>query len=265
MEKRKNSFYKACSIICYIQAAIALSLIFVPFIFVLTSTALTVGLSSEVQTATVDNTEYAAEAYASMGFATIVLMLILLTACIACVAVTFVLASKFKKMTYMTNEEAYKNWKSALAWVIISYFFSGYLVGGLATGGLCSIHRSQKNQYMKNSDENVVAKVQSLDEPRVEVESDQYSSENLEKVIEQLEKLNKLKEINAISEEEYEKLRDQILGKETQKEEEKVEEVIEEPDITKEYLERLEKLRESNAVSEEEYENLKTKILENKK
>lgn len=113
---------------------------------------------------------------------------------------------KLIKMSKQTDEQASKTFRSAIIWTVMSFLFAGYLPGGLALGGLLSVHKKQKNRFSFG----YVTPEQQVEEEKQE---SKYSEEDLEKMMARLEKLEALKERNAITEEEYNSLRDQIIGK----------------------------------------------------
>ena len=168
------------------------------------------------------------------------------------VAVMYIDGAFLLKYSNLTNEEAAASWGKCLAWVIVSYFFGGLLIGGLATGGLCSVHAKQKEAYL-NGEGGLVEK---------EEKDDPLSPDNLENLRIKLSKIKELKESGAITEEEFTSLRNKIMHKEEPKVEEKVvDKETEKINKMTERLNKLNELKDSGAITEAEYANLKEKVL----
>ncbi len=207
------------------------------------------------------------EEYALTGYY-VAQNLLIVYAVISCIGATvmYVEGAYFKKYSSLTNSEAEQYYGRCLGWVITSYFFGGLLVGGLATAGLCvtqNKQRRQTNVAWATSD----GKVVDIQQTTIKQEEDKYSPENLEKMKLRLQKLKTLKESGAISEEEYNALREKVLGK--TKEQPKPEIVDDNPNelnIGKlermtQRLGKIKELKEAGALTEEEYNKLRDKII----
>lgn len=174
----------------------------------------------------------------------------------------------FVKYSRQTNFEAEQNYGKCLAWVIVSYFFGGLIVGGLATAGLLVVQNKQCQELAngavwKTSD----GKQVNITTTPFIVEEDRYTPENIEKMKIRLQKLKDLKDTGAITDEEFTVLRNKVMGKEAEKKEAVV--VDDNPnelnavklDKMSQRLAKIKELKEAGALSDEEYNKLRDKII----
>lgn len=174
----------------------------------------------------------------------------------------------FVKYSRQTNFEAEQNYGKCLAWVIVSYFFGGLIVGGLATAGLLVVQNKQRQELAngavwKTSD----GKQVNITTIPFIVEEDRYTPENIEKMRIRLQKLKDLKDTGAITDEEFTVLRNKVMGKEAEKKEAAV--VDDNPnelnavklDKMSQRLAKIKELKEAGALSDEEYNKLRDKII----
>lgn len=174
----------------------------------------------------------------------------------------------FVKYSRQTNFEAEQNYGKCLAWVIVSYFFGGLIVGGLATAGLLVVQNKQRQELAngavwKTSD----GKQVNITTTPFIVEEDRYTPENIEKMKIRLQKLKDLKDTGAITDEEFTVLRNKVMGKEVEKKEAAV--VDDNPnelnagklDKMGQRLAKIKELKEAGALSDEEYNKLRDKII----
>lgn len=174
----------------------------------------------------------------------------------------------FVKYSRQTNFEAEQNYGKCLAWVIVSYFFGGLIVGGLATAGLLVVQNKQRQELAngavwKTSD----GKQVNITTTPFIVEEDRYTPENIEKMKIRLQKLKDLKDTGAITDEEFTVLRNKVMGKEAEKKEAAV--VDDNPnelnavklDKMSQRLAKIKELKEAGALSDEEYNKLRDKII----
>ena len=209
MEKTKNGWYKAVSIILFVFA----SLFVVGIIAILA-----VGLSDPEALAKAINEANAStggdyEVYTAESVKTLIWGIAFMF--VPSAVIMFCEAVVFDKNIYMTDQEAAERFKSSVVWTVVSFFFGGTIVGVLALVGLLSIHERQKERYqtmavvpetVANDQEQTPAKAADS-QPKQEAKPEAGS----DKVKKRLEKLESLKASGAISDEEYKQLKDKIL------------------------------------------------------
>ncbi|MBQ7466436.1 MAG: SHOCT domain-containing protein [Clostridia bacterium] len=216
MEKTKNGWYKAVSIIEYIFASIFVCL---------TALVLYVGLAdavklaealNEAQITGVDGVVIIFTAETAKSFTVAFSLMMLPT-----IIVMFVEAVMFGKYSNMTDQEAAERYKAATIWTIVAFFFGGTLIGVLALVGLLKIHSRQKERYLASAISQGVKIGEVMDETlEAQVKSETNANDQSSKVAkddaktaERLAKLEALKSSGAITDEEYTSLKDKILKK----------------------------------------------------
>lgn len=271
MEKTVNNYYKAVSILCYIFASI----------LVVTCVLGLIGLSSSNELFTQMYNEYIAEGLDPAMAQALVeqvknTVYALFIVGIISAGFTYAEGAIFGKLTIMDDKKAYEKYSFALAWIIVSFFFCGLLIAGLALAGLLAVQKKQKERYLAGEPNlanvaNVASGVQGAQTAPVapvapaKKEETNYSLENMEKVRERLVKLQEIKELGALTDEEFNKIRSEIMKSfaPAKKEEPVAEEapVVNPVDEKKaKRLAKLDELKACGAVSEEEYMALKEKI-----
>lgn len=268
MEKTVNNYYKAVSILCYIFASI----------LVVTCVLGLIGLSSSNELFVQMYNEYIAEGLDSAMAQALVeqvknTVYALFIVGIISAGFTYAEGAIFGKLTIMDDKKAYEKYSFALAWIIVSFFFCGLLIAGLALAGLLAVQKKQKERYLAGEPNlaNVASGVQGAQTAPVapvapvKKEETNYSLENMEKVRERLVKLQEIKELGALTDEEFNKIRSEIMKSfaPAKKEEPVAEEapVVNPVDEKKaKRLAKLDELKACGAVSEEEYATLKEKI-----
>jgi len=260
MEKTTNSYYKAVSILCYIFGGLSIAggILFIVW-GSLSFNSNSLLFQDIYNDALVD---YAGDVQTALEFTRAVIRMIIVMGAliVASSPVMFVEGVVFGKLVELTDKEADEKYSKALAWSIVSFFFGGLLIGGLAIGGLMSTQNFQRVRYLATKDMPVIVEPeQNANKP--------ISLEKIDRVNERLHKLDELKKSGALTEEEYTRLRAEIVGTlipKEKNEEEKVAVAQEEKESAEEKInkrvEKLEKLKESGAISEEEFEVLKSKI-----
>lgn len=261
MEKTTNNYYKAVSILCYIFGAIAI----ISGIWIIVASAIPSSLLYQ---------EIFSESLADFGgdveltveyTKTVLRVLIVMGVFIALSSsVLFVEGVVFGKLVNLSNKEADEQYNKALTWSIISFFFGGILIGGLALGGLLGTQNQQRIKYYNEKEMPVVTEVSQ------EKSKQSISLDKIDRANERLHKLEELKKANAISEEEYNAIRDQIVKtlipeEKTDKVEEQTEIKVDKQEKINSRIEKLEKLKASGAISEDEFEVLKSKVQEENK
>lgn len=265
MEKTVNNYYKAVSILCYIFASI----------LVVTCVLGLIGLSSSNELFSQMYNEYIAEGLEPAMAQALVeqvknTVYALFIVGIISAGFTYAEGAIFGKLTIMDDKKAYEKYSFALAWIIVSFFFCGLLIAGLALAGLLAVQKKQKERYLAGEPNlaNVASGVQGAPTAPVapaKKEETNYSLENMEKVRERLVKLQEIKELGALTDEEFNKIRSEIMKSfaPAKKEEPVAEEapVVNPVDEKKaKRLAKLDELKACGAVSEEEYMALKEKI-----
>lgn len=209
MEKTKNGWYQAVSILLYIGAG----LFTIGVILMLIG-----GLARGEQVAEVLNQAkmtdengnvlvFTAEYVKNVVLSTSMFML-------PSIVIMFIEAVMFGKYVYMNGQEAVATYKSAVTWTVVSFFFGGTLIGILALVGLLKIHAVQKERYLAGvagaANQNVQGQEESAEATAMEkVET----ADDIDKMQERLKRLENLKAAGAITEEEYKTLRDKIINK----------------------------------------------------
>jgi len=123
------------------------------------------------------------------------------------VAFLFVAYAKLKKYAQMTNEEAKAYSGRIIAWIVVMFLFSGILSGGLMLAGYLTVTQKQIESLntLPNA-ENKETNNSGIANENKEVVQD------LDTMIERLEKLNRIKEMGGLTDEEYEELRKKIVN-----------------------------------------------------
>ena len=214
MEKTVNNYYKAVSILCYIFASI----------LVVTCVLGLIGLSSSNELFTQMYNEYIAEGLDPAMAQALVeqvknTVYALFIVGIISAGFTYAEGAIFGKLTIMDDKKAYEKYSFALAWIIVSFFFCGLLIAGLALAGLLAVQKKQKERYLAGEPNlaNVASGVQGAQTAPVapvapaKKEETNYSLENMEKVRERLVKLQEIKELGALTDEEFNKIRSEIM------------------------------------------------------
>ena len=201
MERTYNGFYKAVYIICLI-VAICASIAFVAGLIILIN-----GINDPI-TINVMN-EYGEMVEEVLAPETIASYLLSLELTLAgyCV-LNYCAYAGFKKYTYMPEEEVQSYRNRIVTWIVVFFLVDGLIVAILSLIGLL---RKKKGENLEEKK----ALETSVTEPQNNPvqESKPAGDAGLDKMIERLEKLNRLKEMGAISDAEYEKLRQTIVSK----------------------------------------------------
>lgn len=201
MEKAYNGFYKAVYIICLI-VAICASIAFVAGLIILIN-----GINDPI-TINVMN-EYGEMVEEVLAPETVASYLLSFELTLAgyCV-LNYCAYAGFKKYAYMPEEEVQLYRNKIVTWIVVFFLVDGLIVAILSLIGLLRKKKSE-NVEEKESPETSVTEPQNNPVQEAKPAGDA----GLDKMIERLEKLNKLKEMGAISDAEYEKLRQTIVSK----------------------------------------------------
>ena len=232
MEKTKNKFYHAASIVAYVISAISAFYLLVTVVGLAVS-GMALNSYMEMLMPYYGGLEESGEVSiaTSMAIAEFMMALSYFFALfsVVCVVMGFIVASKLRRMVYMTTEEASRFWGNSIVWIVLSFIFSGAIVGGLAVAGRCTTHRKLKNGKVETvqaevkesgeattQEEPVITTIDSAETENTSVESenveDKFSDENLAKMQSRLERLDALKNEGVLSDEEYNSLRSKIIN-----------------------------------------------------
>lgn len=247
MEKKVNNFYKAVAVLCFILASLCFLGAILGFIGIGPAFE---ELRPELFNEAITELGYSVEAANEYVNSIEAIVYVIFALCIVNGAIMIAEGVIFSKYSCMDDKTASEKYGKALAWSIVSFFFGGILIGGLALAGLLSVQKKQKEDFEKAC---------SSPAPQTEEKKQEtgISLEEIAKAEERLAKLKKLKDSQAISDEEYEKLRADIMKKVVPEKKESQPSVDE---IEKARLEKLDKLLESGAITEEEYAVLKSSL-----
>ena len=193
-----------------------------------------------------------------------------------CAGMTYAEGGIFVKLSKMDDKTAYEKYNFALAWVVVSFLFCGILIAGLALAGLLTVQKKQKESYLvgnvnemnvqpqaQTNSVNIASGVSAQTKATPAKNETDYSLENMEKVRERLVKLQEIKDLGAINDEEYATIRAEIMQSITPKPAKKEEPAPVLDPVAEKRAKRLAKLDELKAVgaiSDEEYEKLKAKV-----
>ena len=247
MQKVKNGYYVATSILYFINGALSIlgGLLFAGLgLIVKNNTA------SFIESYLEDG--YVLEEAQAMASVTPTVFIIMGVIVALSSIYMFIAGAKYHKYSYLTNEEATKYFNKCVAWCVVSFVFGSMLLGVLSCIGLCTIQQKQKNGEIGVDANYENTQTQPAQQ---NAQNDQtITVQSLDVLKERLERLEALKNANAITEEEYTSLRNQIMDagapKSTPNEE-----------IAKnERLERLQALKDTGALSQEEFDILKNQI-----
>ena len=267
MEKTKNKFYVASAILEFVFASI-IALYSLLLIIGLANGSIMGSLAMDMVEEYGEDALSIPEVVQELELMYSVLITFAVTSVIS-IPVMYVTGAFFIKYSNLTDHEADEKWGKCLAWTIVSYFFGGLLVGGLATAGLCSVQAKQRERVIGVAANWTTSTGKTVDINTgniVDKQEDALAPENLDKIRVRLEKLKELKDSGAISNEEFESLRAKTMaGLVPKKEETKVNPEEERINKMTERLNKLRALKDSGAISEEEYNNLRAKVIEESK
>lgn len=223
MEKTKNGYYTAVSILCFVIGGFSIISAILGLIGVMGSEQIFFEIYNEYLAELGDATlaqEYT-DLVKTLTYAIFVISLI-------GAIPTIIEGIVFNKLKEIDDKTAYEKYGYAMGWSIAGFFFGGILIGGLALAGLLSVQKGQKDRY-KNSTETKNAFSQqsnngdtftqenSTNGQSEKTAETQITLEELDKIQSRLTKLQELKTSGALSDEEYENLRAQIVSKINQK------------------------------------------------
>jgi len=217
MEKKNNSMFKAVSVISLILAIInsvwtvatlvvalvdfeAYTMDFVEASSLVGSTYVSVEVTEAMmEEATIFATSYLIASTISMGITQ---------------AVLYVAFEKFKTYQSLTDEEASVYSGKLVAWIVVLFLFAGLLLGILAWIGYNNVTKQQIESYKMqkymamNPNNEQHSSPEANDAPET-----RNTAQDLDLMMARLEKLQRIKEMGGLTDEEYEKLRKDIVNK----------------------------------------------------
>ena len=195
MEKKNNGFFKAVSIISLTIAIIySIALVLFVIAFAMDFQGLVESFSIIVLE---DGTSIVAEGNAIVKAALTIAFVCLYFG--AFIAFYFVAFAKIKKYSSLTDAEAKTYSGKIIAWVVVMFIFGGIINAVLMLIGYLTVTEKQ---------------VQLVAEKMKKIANEQEDENNdidMDLMINRLEKLNKIKEMNGVTDEEYEILRKKIV------------------------------------------------------
>lgn len=207
MNKKSNGMFKAVSVIALVFAiilSVSTVLYWVAALvdfesFAITFAEIETSSISTTITLTPENMDYVRR----LARSSLLVMSILL---IAGQAFLYVVYAKFRKYTELTDEEAVQYSSKIIVWIVFLFLFTGILLGLIALIGYTTITKEQVNNYK-------LKEIAGGEQTEKSVEKCTTEEKDLDKMMDRLEKLNKIKEMGGITDEEYEKLRQDIVNR----------------------------------------------------
>lgn len=276
MEKTKNKYYQAVSILCYVFGALALMFGVLGLLGMDSANAIFQEIYEEYVAEFEGDTELAL-AYTELVEAVVQAYFI---ACLIGAGLKFALGVIFGRYVEMDDKTANEKFGRAIALCVAMFVCDGLITGCLSLMGLVTVQKVQKDRFNSKGTETVTTNQSEMQKAQP-AQKQEISLEDLEKIRTRLAKLEELKKMNALSDEEYTNLRAEIMAKinlhnnnspesakttvenvqngaENVKIDTNLHKNQQQADETLEKrLERLEKLKNSGAISEKEYETLK--------
>ena len=210
MGKKYNSSYKAISIISLIMAIIySFFTVFLIVAAIMDFDNLVLSfVAEETISSGVEITSEMIEV-AKISAVTFVSMMVIYWCGMQ--TMLYIAFAKFKKYSSLTDEEAHKYNGRLVAWVVVLFMFSSLLLGILAIVGYVNGTKHQVDNYRRKMYEaaqtnDAESSADISDQPK-EYEKD------LDLMMSRLEKLQRIKDMGGITDEEYEKLRKEIVNK----------------------------------------------------
>ena len=119
---------------------------------------------------------------------------------------------KFKKYSCLTDEEAVFFKGRIVAWVVVMFLFAGLVIGVVALVGYNTTTKQQIENYTMQQYQQ---RHQDMDQSQSKTEqtTEDQTDVDMDKMIARLEKLNRIKEMGGLTDEEYERLRKEIVNK----------------------------------------------------
>ena len=213
MEKTKNGWYKAVSIIEYVFAAMFIGLTILVLCVGLADAAKLAEALNKANVTDIDGTAITFTEETAKSF-TVGFSLMMLPS----IVVMFLVAVMFGKYAKMTDQEAAARYKGAIVWTVVTFFFGGTIVGVFALIGLLTIHARQKERHFAGLGVQGSAtdaqpqqnETSQVDEQNQVMQENAKTTEKDIKTQERLARLETLKASGALTDEEYQQLKEKI-------------------------------------------------------
>ena len=201
MERKNNGYFKAVSIISLVLA-ILLSVVTLMIIF-----GAMIDFNTLVVTfAEIDNAGVPDADMASTYSIVVVMFVLTILYLVGYIVFHFLAFFKLKKYSNLTNEEAKQYSGRIIAWTILMFLISGLVSAILMILGYENVTKKQVEELaMQQNQTQVETKKNS------QTETSDVDVLKLDTMIARLEKLNKIKELGGLTDEEYEELRKKII------------------------------------------------------
>lgn len=202
MEKKKNGYFKAVSIISLVSAIILSVLLIFVLGAALTDFQTFMESFEQVVIAETGGIPGSGEEILLDAQSSAIVMLVFFSIMIGGGAtVCFLAYFKIKKYSELTNEEANIYNGRILAWVVVMFVCGGFVMGLLMLFGYLNVTKVQTEEYEKSTN---------LFELN-QINSDNSDNVDLDLMMERLEKLQEIKDLGGLTDEEYENLRRSII------------------------------------------------------
>ena len=202
MEKKKNGCFKAVSIISLILGiiySVVLTFILIAAIVDFQGLVDSFNVSLLEETGGVPGSATEEMLIEARTFA-IITVVGLSISFAAMIAVYFLTYAKMKKYSYLTNEEANKYSGRIIAWMIIFCVCGDFITAVLLLCGYLNVTKAQIDEFRKP-----------VESENIEEQKQETNPVDLDVMMERMEKLQKIKEMGGLSDEEYETLRKAII------------------------------------------------------
>jgi len=202
MEKKYNGMFKAVSVISLVLAiifSVSSALLLLTTLIDFESFALTF-----IEEGT---TNISPEMISDVRLAATIYMVVMGVYMLGSQILLYISYNKFKFYSNLTNEEASKYNGKIIAWIVFHFICSGLLLGILSLVGYLTVTKGQVEQYRGIKDSNQEYNNENTHDQNLEQNND------LDKMMERLERLQKIRDMGGITEEEYQALRSKIINK----------------------------------------------------
>lgn len=202
MEKKKNGYFKAVSIISLVSAIILSVLLIFVLGAALTDFQTFMESFEQVAIGETGGIPGSGEEILLDAQSSAIVMLVFFSIMIGGGAtVSFLAYFKIKKYSELTNEEANIYYGRIIAWVVVMFVCGGFVMGILMLFGYLNVTKVQIEEYEKSTN---------LFELN-QINSDNSDNVDLDLMMERLEKLQEIKDLGGLTDEEYENLRRSII------------------------------------------------------
>ncbi len=205
MEKKINGSFNAVSIISLITAIIySIFTVILLVVSILDFDNFVVSLidTVEVTPTLIEDAKAIAIGFFATNFISMIASQVLL----------YLAFVKFKKYSCLTDEEAVFFKGRIVAWVIVMFLFAGLVIGVVALVGYNTTTKQQIENYTMQQYQQRYQEMEQS-QAKTEQKTEEQTDFDMDKMIARLEKLNRIKEMGGLTDEEYERLRKEIVNK----------------------------------------------------